>query len=152
MYPSSNVTDGNQGSYWESANNTFPQWVQADLGSARSASRVVLQLPAGWGARTQTLTLGGSTDGTTFTILKSSAAHTFDPSTRNTVALTFPAATRRYFRVTITANSGWPAGQVSEFQNLELLTPFSPRCRRTPRPAAPPCARPGAGCSLMTTH
>ncbi|MEU0815011.1 discoidin domain-containing protein [Streptomyces mirabilis] len=116
VYPLSNVTDGNQGSYWESANNTFPQWVQVDLGSARSASRVVLQLPAGWGARTQTLTLGGSTDGTTFTTLKSSAAHTFDPSTRNTVTLTFPAATQRYFRVTITANSGWPAGQVSEFQ------------------------------------
>ncbi|MFJ1529061.1 discoidin domain-containing protein [Streptomyces mirabilis] len=116
VYPSSNVTDGNQGSYWESANNTFPQWVQVDLGSARSASRVVPQLPAGWGARTQTLTLGGSTDGTTFTTLKSSAAHTFDPSTRNTVTLTFPAATQRYFRVTITANSGWPAGQMSEFQ------------------------------------
>ncbi|MER7837899.1 discoidin domain-containing protein [Streptomyces sp. NPDC096040] len=66
--------------------------------------------------RTQTLTLGGSTDGTTFTTLKSSAAYTFDPSTRNTVTLTFPAATQRYFRVTITANSGWPAGQVSEFQ------------------------------------
>ncbi|MFD9508647.1 carbohydrate-binding protein [Streptomyces mirabilis] len=116
VYSSSNVTDGNQGSYWESANNTFPQWVQVDLGSARSASRVVLQLPPTWGARTQTLTLGGSTDGTTFTTLKSSAAHTFDPSTRNTVTLTFPAATQRYFRVTITANSGWPAGQVSEFQ------------------------------------
>jgi hypothetical protein len=116
VYPSSNVTDGSQGSYWESANNTFPQWVQVDLGSARSASRVVLQLPATWGARTQTLTLGGSTDGTTFTTLKSSADYTFDPSTRNTVTLTFPAATQRYFRVTVTANNGWPAGQVSEFQ------------------------------------
>jgi hypothetical protein len=116
VYPSSNVTDGNQGSYWESANNAFPQWVQVDLGSARSASRVVLQLPVGWGARTQTLTLGGSTDGTTFTLLKSSAAYTFDPNTKNTVTLTFPAATRRYYRVTITANNGWPAGQVSEFQ------------------------------------
>ncbi|MFG3019033.1 carbohydrate-binding protein [Streptomyces sp. NPDC048254] len=116
VYPSSNVTDGNQGSYWESANNAFPQWVQVDLGSARSASRVVLQLPAGWGARNQTLTLGGSTDGTTFTTLKSSAAYTFDPTTRNTVTLTFPATTQRYYRATITANNGWPAGQVSEFQ------------------------------------
>lgn len=116
VYPSSNVTDGNQGSYWESANNTFPQWVQVDLGAARSASRAVLQLPAAWGARTQTLTLGGSTDGTTFTTLKSSAAYTFDPSTRNTVTLTFPATAQRYYRVTVTANNGWPAGQVSEFQ------------------------------------
>ncbi|MFJ5269899.1 discoidin domain-containing protein [Streptomyces sp. NPDC088358] len=116
VYASSNVTDGNQGSYWESANNAFPQWVQVDLGSARSASRVVLRLPATWGARTQTLALGGSTDGTTFTTLKSSAAYTFDPSNGNTVTLTFPAATQRYFRVTVTANSGWPAAQVSEFQ------------------------------------
>ncbi|MFD8814433.1 carbohydrate-binding protein [Streptomyces sp. NPDC059627] len=116
VYPSSNVTDGNQGSYWESANNAFPQWVQVDLGSARSASRVVLQLPAAWGARTQTLTLGGSTDGTAFTTLKSSASYTFDPGTGNTVTLTFPATTQRYYRVTITANNGWPAGQVSEFQ------------------------------------
>ena len=116
VYPSSNVTDGNQNSYWESANNRFPQWVQVDLGSARSASRVVLQLPAGWGARTQTLTLAGSTDGTTFTTLKSSAAHTFDPGTKNTVSLTFPASAQRYYRVTIAANTGWPAGQVSEFQ------------------------------------
>ncbi|MFJ9241778.1 discoidin domain-containing protein [Streptomyces sp. NPDC101776] len=116
VYPSSNVTDGNQGSYWESANNTFPQWVQVDLGAAHSASRVVLQLPAAWGARTQTLTLGGSTDGTTFTTLKSSAAYAFDPNTKNTVTLTFPATAQRYYRVTVTANNGWPAGQVSDFQ------------------------------------
>ncbi|MFF4312979.1 discoidin domain-containing protein [Streptomyces sp. NPDC001507] len=116
VYPSPNVTDGNQGTYWESANNAFPQWVQVDLGSARSASRVVLQLPAGWGARTQTLALGGSTDGTAFTTLKPAAAYTFDPGTKNTVTLTFPAVTQRYFRVTVTANNGWPAGQVSEFQ------------------------------------
>jgi hypothetical protein len=95
VYPSSNVTDGSQGSYRESANTPFPQRAQVDLGSARSASRVVLQLPAAWGARAQTLTLGGSTDGTTFTPLKSSAAHTFDPGAKNTVTLTFPAAAQR---------------------------------------------------------
>ena len=48
VYPSSNVTDADQNTYWESANNAFPQWVQADLGSAQSASKVVLTLPAGW--------------------------------------------------------------------------------------------------------
>ncbi|WP_042392969.1 choice-of-anchor D domain-containing protein [Streptacidiphilus carbonis] len=116
VYPSSNVTDGNQNSYWESADNAFPQWVQVDLGSAQSASRVVLQLPAGWGARNQTLSLTGSTDGSTFSTVKSSATYTFDPSANNTVTITFPATTQRYFRVNITANTGWPAGQVSEFQ------------------------------------
>ena len=116
VYPSSNVTDGNQNSYWESANNAFPQWVQVDLGSAQSASRVVLQLPAAWGARNQTLSLLGSTDGTTFTTVKASATYTFDPNTGNTVTITFTQANYRYWRANITANTGWPAGQVSEFQ------------------------------------
>jgi hypothetical protein len=116
VYASSNVTDSNQGTYWESANNAFPQWVQVDLGSAQSTSRVVLQLPATWGARNQTLSLSGSTDGAAFTTLKSSATYTFDPTTNNTVTLTFTATTERYLRVNITANNGWPAGQISEFQ------------------------------------
>ncbi|MFF2383925.1 choice-of-anchor D domain-containing protein [Streptomyces sp. NPDC058108] len=116
VYPSSNVTDGNQGTYWESANNAFPQWVQADLGSAQSVSRVVLQLPAGWGARNQTLSLSGSTDGSSFSTIKSSATYTFDPATNNTVTITFTATTQRYVRVNITANNGWPAGQLSEVQ------------------------------------
>jgi hypothetical protein len=32
------------------------------------------------------------------------------------VTITFPAATARYVRVTITSNDGWPAGQLSELQ------------------------------------
>ncbi|MEU9446814.1 discoidin domain-containing protein [Streptomyces sp. NPDC048304] len=115
-YASSNVTDGNRSTYWESANNALPQWVQVDLGSQQSAGRVVLQLPAGWGSRDETLSLLGSTDGTTFTTVKASAAYTFDPATGNTATITFPATTQRYFRVNITANTGWPAGQISEFQ------------------------------------
>jgi hypothetical protein len=113
---SGNVTDGNQSTYWESTNNVFPQWVQVDLGSAQSASRVVLQLPATWGARNQTLSLQGSTDGTNFTTIVGSASDTFDPNTNNTVTITFAATTQRFFRVNITANNGWPAGQLSEFQ------------------------------------
>ncbi|TDW69764.1 carbohydrate-binding protein [Kribbella pratensis] len=115
-YASANVTDGNQSSYWESANNVFPQWAQVDLGSAQSASRVVLQLPSPWGARDQTVSLLGSLDGTTFTTLKAAATYTFTPTANNMVTLTFPASTQRYWRATITANTGWPAAQLSEFQ------------------------------------
>src|SRR4051794_37071202 len=86
-YVASNVTDGNQSSYWESANNAFPQWVQVDLGSAQSASRVVLQLPAGWGTRNQTLTLTGSTNGSTWTTLAGSAPYTFNPTSGNAVTI-----------------------------------------------------------------
>jgi hypothetical protein len=118
VYPSSNVTDGNQATYWESANNAFPQWVQVDLGSAQSASRVVLELPTGWGVRNETLSVLGSTDNVNFTTVKASATYTFTPggSTNNTVTIAFTATTQRYFRVNITANTVWPAGQISEFQ------------------------------------
>ena len=116
VFQSSNATDGNQDSYWESANNAFPQWVQVDLGSAQSAGRIVLQLPAPWGARTQTLSVQGSTNGSTFTTVVGSATYSFDPTRNNTVTITFTATTQRWFRLNFTANTGWPAGQVSEFQ------------------------------------
>ena len=116
VYPSANVTDGNQGTYWESANNAFPQWVQVDLGASQSATRVVLQLPTGWGARNETLVLSGSTTGAAFTTIVASATYPFSPSTGNTVTITFPATAQRYWRLTVSANTGWPAGQVSEFQ------------------------------------
>jgi hypothetical protein len=117
-YGSGNVTDGNASSYWESVNNAWPQWVQVDVGSSQSVSRIVLKLPpaTSWATRTQTLSLTGSTDGTTFTTLTASAAYTFNPATGNTVTITFPAGTARYLRATFTANTGWPAGQLSEFE------------------------------------
>jgi chitodextrinase len=116
VYGSGNAVDGNQNTYWESVNNAFPQWLQVDLGAATSIGRVVLKLPASWGSRMQTLSVLGSTDGTNFgTTLKSSAGYTFSPSA-NTVTITFTAATVRFVRLNITGNTGWPAGQISEFE------------------------------------
>ncbi|MEH0829655.1 discoidin domain-containing protein [Micromonospora sp. CPCC 205714] len=118
VYGAGNAVDGNPATYWESANNAFPQSLTVDLGTARSVSRVVLKLPpaTAWQTRTQTLALLGSTDGASFTTVKPSAGYTFDPATGNTVTITFPATTRRHLRLTITANTAWPAGQVSEFE------------------------------------
>ena len=117
-YASANVTDGAATTYWESSNNAFPQWVQTDLGSAQSVGKVVLKLPpaTAWATRTQTLQVQGSTDGSSFATLKASATYTFDPASGNTVTITFTAATERYVRVTFTANSGQPAGQLSELE------------------------------------
>jgi hypothetical protein len=58
----------------------------------------------------------GSTDGSTFSTLVPSAGYTFNPSTGNTVTITVPTAGTRYLRLNFTANTGWPAGQVSEFE------------------------------------
>ena len=61
------ATDGDANTYWESANNAFPQWLQVDLGATYSIGKVTLKLPpsSAWGTRTQTLSVQTSTDGST---------------------------------------------------------------------------------------
>jgi len=116
-YGSGNVTDGNTDSYWESANNAFPQWVQVDLGSAAAVKRLVLTLPpaTAWATRNQTIAVQGSTDGSGFSTLAGAASYTFNPSSGNQATVSFAtAASVRYVRVIISANTGWPAGQLSE--------------------------------------
>jgi hypothetical protein len=113
-YGSGNAVDGNAGTYWESANNAFPQWVQVDLGTAANVGRVVLKLPPSWERRDQTLSVQGSSNGSSFGTLSGSAARTFDPASGNTVTITFTPSTVRYVRLAVTANTGWPAGQLAE--------------------------------------
>ncbi|WP_371783564.1 choice-of-anchor D domain-containing protein [Streptosporangium subroseum] len=117
-YGSGNVVDGNSSTYWESANNAFPQSVTVDLGSSVSVGRIVVKLPpaTAWATRTQAVAVLGSTDGSTFTGVVGSATYTFNPATGNAATITFPATSRRHLRLTFTANSGWPAGQLSEFE------------------------------------
>ncbi|MFE3904867.1 discoidin domain-containing protein [Streptomyces sp. NPDC059153] len=122
VYTEGNANDGNKATYWESRNNAFPQWIQADLGSAVRVDRVVLRLPDGWGARSQTLKLQGSTNGSDFTDLTASKAYTFDSAGGQSATITFDAATTRYVRVLITANSVQPGAQLSE---LEIYGPAS---------------------------
>jgi len=117
-YVPANAVDGNTGSYWESTDNAFPQWLQVDLGATKGVARIVLDLPplTAWATRTQTLSVLGSTDGSTFGTVVGSAGYTFNPATGNTVTITFASTQVRYLRLNFTANNGWPAGQVSEFQ------------------------------------
>ncbi|WP_222722219.1 discoidin domain-containing protein [Actinomadura alba] len=123
-FPASRAGDGDQASYWESTNNVFPQWVQVDLGSAVSVNKAVLKLPTGWETRTQTLTVQGSTNNTGFSEIVASAGYSFNPAAGNTVTINFTAATTRYLRLNITANTGWPAGQISEFEVYGVSGPI----------------------------
>jgi hypothetical protein len=58
----------------------------------------------------------GSADGSTFATLSAATGRVFDPAAGNTVTVTFPAATARHVRVTATANTSWPAGQLSALE------------------------------------
>ncbi|MET8482570.1 discoidin domain-containing protein [Streptomyces tendae] len=115
-YGAANITDSNQGTYWQSGGSSLPQWVQTDLGATERIDEVVLRLPAGWESRDQTLSVQGSADGTSFSTLKTSATYAFDPGSGNTVTVSFPAAQTRFVRVNITANTGWQAAQLSELE------------------------------------
>ncbi|MFJ5611712.1 discoidin domain-containing protein [Streptomyces sp. NPDC093221] len=133
VYGSGNAVDGDANSYWESSNNAFPQWLRVDLGSAVAVNQVVLKLPpaTSWSTRTQTLAVQGSTNGTTFTDIVASAGYSFNPSSANTVTINFNSTTTRYVRLNITGNTGWPAGQISEFEV------YGPTTGDTTAPTAP---------------
>ncbi len=130
-YTPGNGNDGNKATYWESADNALPQWIQADLGSSRRVNRVVLRLPDGWESRSQTLKIQGSENGSAFTDLTAAKAYTFDAAGGRSATVTFDATTTRYVRVVVTANSVQPAAQVSE---LEI---YGPETGDTQAPTAP---------------
>lgn len=119
VYTPGKAVDGDANSYWESTNNAFPQSWTVDLGSTEAVRRLVLKLPpsAAWGARTQTITVLGSTDGSAYATVVGATGYRFDPATGNTVTVTLPSGTNlRYLRLSVSANTGWFAGQFSEVE------------------------------------
>ncbi|MFI1256846.1 discoidin domain-containing protein [Streptomyces netropsis] len=89
--------------WWESAyKEPLPQWIQVDLGSQRTVSRLVLKTPEHWPAQSQTLTVEGSVDGSTFTTLVASARYEFTPQ----ATIDLPGASTRCIRLVFTANNG----------------------------------------------
>ena len=117
-YVPANANDGNPSSYWESTDNAFPQWLDAQLSSAHTVRSLVLRVPPSnlWLARTQTISVLGSQNGTSWSTVKPSAGYDFRPVNDNTVTIDLPASQVRYLRLDFTGNTDWPAGQISEFE------------------------------------
>ena len=119
-FPASNANDGNTSSYWESLDGSaWPQTLTANLGAAYGLGSVTLTLPpsSAWSTRTETFSVLGSTNGTTWTTLVPSAGYTFNPSTGNTVSFNLPSGTTdQYLQLSFTGNTGWNAAQISEFE------------------------------------
>jgi F5/8 type C domain/Abnormal spindle-like microcephaly-assoc'd, ASPM-SPD-2-Hydin/Right handed beta helix region len=119
-YVPANADDGNTSTYWESTDGAgYPQTLTVDLGSTQSIGSVTLDLPpsSAWSTRTETLSVLGSTNDSTFSQLVGSAGYTFNPSTGNTVTISLPSGTSdRYVELSFTGNTGWSAAQLSEFE------------------------------------
>jgi hypothetical protein len=119
-FPASNANDGNTSSYWESLDGAgYPQTLTANLGQSMALGSVTLDLPpsSAWSTRTETLSVLGSTNGSSWTTLVGSAGYTFNPSTGNTVSFNLPSGTNdQYLELDFSGNTGWTAAQVSEFE------------------------------------
>ena len=118
-YVATNADDGNVNTYWESDDGTWPATLAVNLGASHALDHVTLDLPpaSDWNTRTQTLSVLGSTNDSTWTALVASATYTWNPSTGNTVTINLPAGTTdQYVELGFTANSVQNGAQVSEFQ------------------------------------
>jgi hypothetical protein len=119
-YVPSNAVDGNTSTYWESTDGAaYPQTITVNLGSVQAVGSITLDLPpaTAWSTRTETLSVLGSANGTTFSQIVAPAGYTFNPSTGNTVTISLPSGTSaQYVQLNFTANTGWDAAQLSEFE------------------------------------
>jgi hypothetical protein len=88
-----------------------------NLASVQTLGSITIDLPpsTAWSTRTQTLSVLGSTNGSSFTTLVGSATYTWNPSTGNKVTIQLPSGTRdQYVELSFTANSVQNGAQVSE--------------------------------------
>ncbi|WP_317440778.1 discoidin domain-containing protein [Streptomyces collinus] len=118
-YVPSNAVDGDTSTYWEATNHVFPQWFEIDLGSAADVRRLVMNLPPleDWNRRHQTITIEGSMNGYDWRTVVPATSYFFDAAEGNTATVTPASPTRtRYLKLVFSANTGWPAAQLSELQ------------------------------------
>ena len=116
-YVPANAVDGNTSTYWEANNGAWPSTITVNLGSVQTLGSITIDLPpsTAWSTRTQTLSVLGSTNGSSFTTLVGSATYTWNPSTGNTVTIQLPSGTSdQYVELSLTANSVQNGAQASE--------------------------------------
>ena len=118
-YVPANAVDGNTSTYWEADNGVWPSTITVNLGSSQTLGSVTITLPpsSAWNTRTQTLSILGSANDSTFTTIVGSATYTWNPSTGNTVTIPLPSGTAdQYVEFSFTANSVQNGAQASEIE------------------------------------
>ncbi|HEX5204011.1 MAG TPA: CARDB domain-containing protein [Actinoplanes sp.] len=118
-----NANDNNTATYWEGSG--YPSTLTVRLGANASLQQVVVKLnPDGaWGTRQQTFSiLGREQSSSAFTTLVGSASYTFNPASGNTVTIPV-SGTAADLRLSFTANTGAPSGQVAELQVIGVAAP-----------------------------
>jgi hypothetical protein len=104
-YVPANAVDGNTSTYWEGTNGVWPTTFTVNLGASKALGSIVVDLPpsSAWNTRTQTFSVLGSTNGSSYTTLVGS------------VTIPLPSGTSdQYVQLSFTANSVQNGAQISE--------------------------------------
>lgn len=119
-YADRNAVDGDVLTYWEGAQDAYPNELTIDLGVTMSVGkvRILLNPDPIWAARTQGIEVQGSVDGETFQVLSAAAGRIFDPAGGgNQAVLDLGGAHEaRYVRLVFSSNTEANAGQAAEVQ------------------------------------
>ncbi len=143
-YPASNAKDGNTSTYWESLDGSaYPQTLTAKLAQSYPLGSVTLTLPpsTAWSTRTETLSVLGSTNGTSWTTLVPSAGYTFNPATGNTVSLNLPSGIRTWISTLSSRSPATPGGTRLSSPNSRS-SPKRYAARKQRFPGRPPSLSP----------
>ncbi|MER7004413.1 discoidin domain-containing protein [Dactylosporangium sp. NPDC000555] len=116
MSRAEDAVDRNPNTAWESRVNAFPQPIMVELAANYQVSRVVLKLPPGWLARSQTIMVMTSLTTDPWTTVADTRSYTFAPATANTVTITFPPTIARYVQLVFFGNTMSPVAQLGEFE------------------------------------
>ena len=119
IYQCRNAVDGDRFTYWEGAQDDYPNFITVDLEEERSVTGfgILLNPRQIWSARTQDVEIQTSLDGEQFETLLPCQTAAFDPLKDNRCYLPAPeGTTARYVRFVFTANTGAKAGQAAEVE------------------------------------
>ncbi|MBB4697840.1 galactose-binding domain-containing protein [Paractinoplanes abujensis] len=122
-FVATNANDGSLTTYWEGG--SYPATLTVKLGANAAVSSVVVKLnpDSSWGARQQTFAVLGRDQGASaYTTIAGSNTYSFNPASGNTVTIPVGATTADV-RLSFTANSGAPSGQVAELQVIGTPAP-----------------------------
>lgn len=119
-YTARNAIDGDVMTYWEGAQDAYPNELTVDLGEQMSVSkvRILLNPDTIWGQRTQGIEVQGSGDGDNYETLSPYTEIAFDPVSGGNQAVIYIEGIHqvRYVRLVFTSNTEARAGQAAEVQ------------------------------------
>jgi large repetitive protein len=107
-YPASNAVDGNTSTYWYSNGTQNSQYLQVDLASAQTISRVLVNWGSYYGRSYNVQT---STNGSSWTTVFTTTSGATGAKT-----ITFTAASARYVKVNCTTSSSSNGFQIKELE------------------------------------